>query len=188
MNQDVLVLVVPLRYGLGYPTVNMAGANGHRAGKKSPAYKALAYDVEEAARAAVDAGWKMVEYPCLFICTYYSPHNRVVDGINIGGCEANALTRAGVWADDTLARHPLPGYEPNDPGPERVVIIVQRRAPPVGAVPRAPRKVKPKDEPPPVKAGDDVREVVVNGKIEKWPLSEILRRSTLKTGRGTRER
>ncbi len=138
MNDDVLILRVPLRHGMGYPTANSSG-DGFRGGKKSPSYKALAFDVEEAARAAIEAGWPPIEYPCRIIVTYYRPDRHVVDALNLGSCEANALTRAGVWTDDELAREPILSYQPGSPGEPRVVIMVQRLAPPIGAEPRKPR-------------------------------------------------
>jgi hypothetical protein len=139
VNQDALVLTIPLRCGMGYPTANGAVTGALRAGAKSPAYKALAFDVEEAAKAAVDAGWEPIAYPCRVSITYYRPDRHVVDAGNIGSCELNCLTRAGVWTDDELARPILLDYQPGDPGPARVVVIVQRLAPPLGLAPRAAR-------------------------------------------------
>lgn len=145
---DVLVLTVPLRFGMGYPTANDSGS-AFRGGKKSPAYKALAYDVEEAAKAAMGDGWVPIAYPCRAIITYYRPDRIVVDALNLGSCEANALTRAGVWTDDELAREPILSYQPGDPGEPRVVIVVQRLAPPIGAVARVARPRGPKLPEPP---------------------------------------
>lgn len=139
MSDDVLVLTIPLRHGMGYPTANSSVSGAARGGAKSPAYKALAFDVEEAAKAAVDAGWEPIAYPCRFILTYYRPDRQVVDALNLGSCEANALTRAGIWTDDELAREPILSYQPGDPGPARVLVIVQRLAPPLGLAPRAAR-------------------------------------------------
>ena len=136
---DVLVLTIPLRFGMGYPTANGAVTGALRAGAKSPSYKALAFDVEEAAKAAVDAGWEPIAYPCRLSITYYRPDRHVVDAANCGSAECNALTRAGVWTDDELARPILLDYQPGDPGAARVVVIVQRLAPPLGLAPRAAR-------------------------------------------------
>jgi hypothetical protein len=124
---------------MGCPTANSSVSGAARAGSKSPAYKALAFDVEEAAKVAVDAGWEPIAYPCRFILTYYRPDRQVVDAGNLGSAELNCLTRAGVWTDDELARPIILDYQPGDPGPARVVVIVQRLAPPLGLAPRAAR-------------------------------------------------
>lgn len=123
---------------MGYPTANSSG-DAFRGGRKSDAYRALAFDVEEAAKAAVDAGWEPIAYPCRVSITYYRPDRHVVDAGNLGSAELNCLTRAGVWTDDELARPILLDYQPGDPGPARVVVIVQRLAPPLGLAPRAAR-------------------------------------------------
>jgi hypothetical protein len=136
---DVLVLTIPLRHGMGYPSANRQGKDAFRGGGKSDAYRALAFDVEEAAKAAVDAGWETIAYPCRVSITYYRPDRQVVDAANIGSAECNALTRAGIWTDDELARPILLDYQPGDPGPARVVVIVQRLAPPLGIAPRVAR-------------------------------------------------
>lgn len=158
-SPDVLVLSIPLRFGMGYPTANGAVTGALRAGAKSPAYKALSFDVEEAARAAVAAGWAPIAYPCRVTITYYRPDRHVVDAANLGSAECNALTRAGAWTDDDLARPLLLDYQPGDPGPARVVVIVQRLAPPLGMAPRlarTPRKPALTMNPPELRPGERI--------------------------------
>jgi hypothetical protein len=130
---------------MSYPSENHAGANGFRGGPKSPEAKALAYDVEEAAREAIAAGWQRIEFPCRCSITRYKPDARVADAVNVGGVECNSLTRAGVWTDDEIGRPITLDVQPKSDGPDRVVIVVQRVTAPVGAIPRAPRGQAPRN-------------------------------------------
>ena len=136
------MLTIPLRPGMLYPTAVERGLDGRR-GAKSAAYKALSHDVEEAGRAAVAAGWETIAYPCRAWLTRYAPDARVRDPINHGSCEWNALTRAGVWTDDSLATTTL-DVQPRSQPPDRVVIVIQRLSPIPGATARSPRPVAPK--------------------------------------------
>jgi hypothetical protein len=149
---DVLVLTIPLRAAVRervagewkerparYPSVNHAGVGAARFGRKTPDYVALAADVEAAGRAAVDAGWTTIDHPCRCWITRYVPDARLRDALNLGQCEANALTRAGVWTDDTLAGPITLDVQPRSDPPDRVVIVVQRLTPAPGSVPRAAR-------------------------------------------------
>lgn len=135
----MLVLTVPLRDGARYPSVNHSVRGSASYGAKTDDYNALAADVEEAAGSAVAAGWETIAYPCRAWITRYVPDARVFDALNLGQCEANALTRAGVWTDDQLACPIMLDVQPKCEGPDRVVIVVQRLAPPMGLAPRAPR-------------------------------------------------
>ncbi|MGD0053265.1 MAG: hypothetical protein ABSD03_15790 [Vulcanimicrobiaceae bacterium] len=124
-----------------YPSANHAGADGRRGGRKTVDARALGADVEDTGRRAVEAGWECVTIVggCRASVTYYVPDDRVADGWNVGQVEANALTRAGVWTDDSVARDVVLSVQPRAGGTERVVIVVQRVAAPAGARERAPR-------------------------------------------------
>lgn len=155
MSNDVLVLTIPLRpivrervkgtwteRPARYPSANRPVVGSHAFGRKSPDYRALADDVEDAARVAVEAGWTPIAYPCRVSITRYIPDARVFDPMNLGQAEANALTRAGVWTDDSLARPIQLDVQSNADGPDRVVIVIQRLAPVPGTLPRAARPVQ----------------------------------------------
>jgi hypothetical protein len=175
-SADVLVIeaVTPAQY----PSVNQSVSGSHRAGKKSPGYHDLFNQVVTQGKAAVDAGWQMIVHPCRLTVIRYCPDGRVFDALNLAQTEANALTRAGVWADDTLAQSVHLRFHPHSEGPDRVVIIVERLPAPAGIKPRAPRPRKSKAadvataSTKPVTASHD-RYALLNG--EPIPMEEALR-------------
>jgi len=118
---DVLSITVPI--GAKYASVNSVGANGHRAGKKSPEYKALFADVKAAAETEIKwLGWDKAECECLAMIVRYVADRRRHDAMNLGKCEWDALTEAGVWLDDSLANPCLPMIRYC--APHRVTIVV----------------------------------------------------------------
>jgi hypothetical protein len=143
IQPDVLTLTVPLRT-TSYPSANAQGADAVRFGAKSEEYVELFRDVKELGEAAVAAGWAPIAFPCRVRFTRYIPDARVFDALNIGQCEANAMTRGGAWTDDELG-HEVTLEKLIDPeGPDRIVIIAQRIPARTGAKPRKPRPVQPK--------------------------------------------
>jgi len=118
---DVLSITVPI--GSRYASVNGVGANGHRAGKKSDAYKQLFADVQRAAEAEIArTGWEKATSECFALIARYLPDRRRADSLNLGKCEWDSLTAAGVWVDDSLANPCLPMIRYN--APHRLAIVV----------------------------------------------------------------
>ncbi len=123
---DVLTITVPI---VGrYPSVNHIGRDGLSKGRKSPAYRRLYDTVLKAAREAIAAcRWESVprDEDAFVVATRYCPDRRRLDRWNIGKCEADALTEAGVWEDDCVAEPYLRRF--HDPaGPDRVAFVVMR--------------------------------------------------------------
>jgi hypothetical protein len=139
---DVLVIEVPCPSQ--YPSVNNSVVGSHRSGKKTPGYHDLFNAVHAEGKEALEAGWKMIEHPCRFTLMRFTPDKRVFDAINLAQTECNALTAAGVWADDTLAQDVHLFFCPESDGHDRVVMVITRLPAPVGAIPRKPRPRKTK--------------------------------------------
>ncbi|GAC1502049.1 MAG: hypothetical protein NVS1B2_27360 [Vulcanimicrobiaceae bacterium] len=115
-----------------YPSQNHTGSDGRRGGKKSKEYHALFSAVEDAAMVEVErVGWICAEYLCDASVTLYHPTRIAPDASNLAKCELDALTAAGVWANDRLARpvHFETEYDPQG-GESRIVIVVRRRCAP----------------------------------------------------------
>lgn len=124
---DVLVVTAPL--GARYPSQNHTGADGARFGKKSPEYHDLFAAVADAARAEIErTGWACASFYVEASCTLYRRADRI-DPSNVGKCEFDALTAAGAWASDKLARPVHLEVEIDPEGDERVVLVLRRRYP-----------------------------------------------------------
>jgi hypothetical protein len=137
---DVLVIEIPLMTAR-YPSRNAEVSGSQNYGTKSPEYAKLFATVCAAAEDAVARGWQMVDLPCDFTVTRIVPDFRVRDAMNLGGTEANGLTRGRVWADDTLGTPAHVDVQVNPGGDDRVIIIVRRMFERPGR-PRAPRSVQ----------------------------------------------
>lgn len=125
MSVDVLTLTIAL--GTRYPSKNHEGRDGMRTGRKSEEYRKLFEDIKEAAeREMARTGWNMAECECLTIVVRYMPNHLRADALNLAGCEANALTAAGVWTDDRLAQPVTLHIRYDDEGPHRVTIVVMK--------------------------------------------------------------
>jgi len=125
---DVLAISVPL--GSRYASVNSVGANGHRAGKKSDAYKRLFADVKTAAEAEMARiGWQKASCECFAMIVRYVVTRRRGDASNQGKCELDALTAAGVWDDDSLATPFVSSvcYAPEGGHRLAIVVVKQRQ-------------------------------------------------------------
>lgn len=168
---DVLTLSIPL-LGESYPSKNSEGADSRRDGRKSDAYTRMAKLTQRAAEAAIlETGWTKADCPCLFVLTLIVPNRRRRDALNIGTAEANALTEAGVWDDDTLANPTIKQIVVDDGAPARVSIIVQKTYAPLAGTrhidtvpkprrPRAARPAPPSTVPPPSKVAETNARVV----------------------------
>jgi Holliday junction resolvase RusA-like endonuclease len=118
---DVLSISVPI--GARYASVNHTNAGSHRGGKKSPEYKALFADVKRAAMdAMVLTGWTIARCECFVTIVRYVPDHRQHDAMNLGKCEFDALTAAGIWQDDKWANPCMPWIRYS--APHRVTIVV----------------------------------------------------------------
>ncbi len=123
---DVLSITVPI--GSRYASVNGVGANGHRAGKKSPEYHRLFDDVKTAAETEMKwIGWDKAECECFRDDrSLRSKTGSRHDAMNLGKCEWDALTEAGVWLRTMPVRRTP--YMPMDSlqcaGMHRVTIVV----------------------------------------------------------------
>jgi hypothetical protein len=125
VTPDVLVLWLPLP-DARYPSVNHAGGDAHRGGRKTAQYKRLFALACDAGRRAIAAGWAPVTTSCTVEIVRICPDARIFDVHNLGQLEMNALTRAGVWADDALAG-PVHMDRDTDPGgPDRIVMTIRR--------------------------------------------------------------
>ncbi len=113
-----------------YPTNNALGRDGFRGGRKSEAYKALATAIDDAAKAEIArVGWTTATYYCATELTIYRSTRTRIDAANLGKCELDAMTRAGVWLDDELAK-PYGAETEYDPSaPSRLLVVVRRRYP-----------------------------------------------------------
>lgn len=150
VTPDALIIIVPLRDEVRdrkteptrparYPTVNHQVRGAASYGRKTVDYEALFADVADAGREAVRLGWQTIVYPCRTRIYRFVTDHLVRDALNLGGCEANALTASGVWSDDSVGR-PIELDILVDPaGPDRVFIEIVRIPPPPGIAPRAPR-------------------------------------------------
>ncbi len=126
---DVLSLSVPLPT-TAYPSVNSLGGDGFRGGKKTVAYHALFDAVKAAAEAEMArTGWETADFLVDATLVLVTRSARIRDASNCGKCEMDALTAAGVWLDDALARPWRTDCENDPSGPDRVVIVVRRRYP-----------------------------------------------------------
>lgn len=122
---DVLVLSVPIDGS--YASVNHTGRDGMRFGRKSPAYKKLFADVLAAACFAMErTGWRTTDDDCEVTLTRYVRDRIKRDAANMGKCEFDALTKAGVWKDDSQAKRVILKLLTDPSGADRVVIVVQR--------------------------------------------------------------
>ncbi|TAM91137.1 hypothetical protein EPN42_04560 [bacterium] len=143
-TRDLLQLAIPLQHA-SYPSVNHTGTGLVRAGTKTAAYQDLFATVEAAAAEAVEQGWIPIDAPCRAWITRYCADARIRDALNLGTCEANALTRGGVWLDDRWG-HPITLDTQVDlDGPDRILIVIQRCFAGVDAGPA--RKPRAKSEP-----------------------------------------
>lgn len=120
---DVLAITVPIEGR--YASNNALGKDSHRGGRKSEAYKALFKSVKEAAEdEAMRIGW--VPLPCEHDITIlrYLPARWRTDAMNLGKCEGDALTAAGIWPDDRYANPArfLVRYDAS--GQHRIAIVV----------------------------------------------------------------
>lgn len=155
---DVLVITVPLREIVEerertadgvviverparYPSAKSQSANAATYGRKTIDVRVLALDVEAAAEAALAAGWQPIDKVggARATVTRYVPDGRVFDAWSLGQVEADALTRTGVWNDDSLPTPVSLDVQPNDHGTDRVVVIVQRLTTAEDARTRKPR-------------------------------------------------
>ena len=119
--RDVLSITVPI--GSRYASVNGLGANGHRAGKKSPEYHTLFDDVKRAAEAEIArTGWTTAECDCFAMIVRYVENRKRHDAMNLAKVEWDSLTAAGVWTDDSLANPCLPMIRYSTP--HRITIVV----------------------------------------------------------------
>jgi len=122
------VLVVTAFVPGAYPSVNAVGRDSFRGGRKSPEYVDLFAAVRDAAEAeTARIGWVCAEYPCDVSVTFYHRDKRRRDCSNLAKTELDALTAAGVWVDDTLARAVHLDIEYDPAGESRVVIVVRRK-------------------------------------------------------------
>ena len=159
---DVLALSIPL--GSTYPSVNHLHKDGFIGGRKSDAYKTLFADVKTAAEAEIArTGWETASTECALTVIRYQETRRRSDATNLAKVEADALTAAGVWADDRLAT-PVTLMVRFDPaGQHRLAIVVVKlheattESAQVGkkSAPRRPRAAKPPARPAPF-VGDAV--------------------------------
>jgi Holliday junction resolvase RusA-like endonuclease len=119
---DVLAITVPI--GTRYASVNNVGAGSHRAGKKSKAYKDLYEAVYVEARLEINrVGWEKATSECMAIIVRYIGDRRRRDATNAFKCEADALTAAGVWEDDSLV-NPFLSQIRYQVGASRLAIVV----------------------------------------------------------------
>ena len=131
---DVLVVSAPVPGR--YASVNHLGSGAHRGGKKTPEYHDLFNAVVAAAEAEMQrVAWRIADYPCAVAITLYHRNGIFPDALNIGKCEFDALTAAGVWIDDKYGRPATADTELDPDGDPRVVIVIRRRFPPY--VPKA---------------------------------------------------
>jgi hypothetical protein len=135
---DALIVTAPVPGR--YPTVNSLGSDGFRGGKKSIEYHDLFTAVKDNAESEMlRTGWTMATYYCAVSATLYRNTKRKIDAGNLLKCEADALTAAGVWADDYLARPNTLDVEYDPNGESRVVIIIRRRFPDAFDAPKVER-------------------------------------------------
>ncbi len=132
MNQDVLVISVPIEGA--YPSAKNQTLGPARYGKKSPAYHDVFEKVVTAGKAALADGWEPLKYKCRVTVDRYVPDARLRDAINLGQVEFDALTRAGVWTDDSLANPVLLSVLTGADGIDRVVVTIHRLPPGPGIV------------------------------------------------------
>ena len=125
LSPDVLTVRAILG-GKKYPSKNQEGADGRRGGRKSPQYIALSELIcANATAERLATGWTTASCPCLAVVVLYVPDRQYRrDAFNIGTAEANALTNAGIWADDTLAHEVIKKIVIDPTGPLRVTITV----------------------------------------------------------------
>lgn len=124
---DVLVITVPVPAGT-YPSVNHTGRGVFKKGRKTDEYHELFNAVKTAAEEEMARiGWETATDYCWTSITRYKSTRRKQDVGNLGKCESDALTAAGVWIDDDRAAPVSLDIEYDPAGPDRVVIIVRRR-------------------------------------------------------------
>lgn len=148
---DVLVIEVPLETST-YPSRNHEhGPMNFSA--KSDEYRILFLTIQRAAEEAVSRGWIPIDTPCDFTLTRICRDARVRDALNLGGCEANALTKGGAWTDDTLGAPSHLDIQVDPRGPDRLVLILRRiystSSTPRAARPPAIRRRRGRATPPP---------------------------------------
>lgn len=124
LTRDVLVIEVELSDGK-YPSAN-DGGGAMRFAAKSDVYKRLAATVDKAGSEAVMRGWQTVKTQAEYRVVRVAADRRVRDAANIGGCEANSLSRSRVWSDDCVAAPVSFDVQVDTAGPDRVNIIVMR--------------------------------------------------------------
>src|ERR1700678_4227088 len=119
------VLTFTASLGSRYPSINHQGADGFRGGRKSDTYKKLFADIETAARAEIErTEWATASTECALTVVRYIPDRRRADASNLAKTECDALTSAGVWADDRLPS-PCTLVVRDDPaGEHRLAIVV----------------------------------------------------------------
>jgi hypothetical protein len=183
MTRDALMIEIPLSTTT-YPSRNHELGGGRRYSAKSNAYKILFRAVVDAAICAREHGWQTIDTPCDFSVTRYCSDFRVRDAMNLGGCEANALTQGLAWTDDTLGAPAHVDIQIDPDGYDRVLIILRRQY----SRDREPRAARPitrkrkrgrsRDSSAVLASGaSDGRQAELNGK----PVSENEKQKLLKT-------
>jgi hypothetical protein len=127
-TKDVLVIEIPLRWSR-YPGRNDEIHGGAKFARKSEWYNRLFETVKRAAEEAVAAGWIPLETHCDFSVRRICSDWRVRDAMNLGGCEANALTKGGAWTDDTLGAPAHVDVQVEEGGQDRIELILRRQYP-----------------------------------------------------------
>lgn len=113
--------------GRQYPSKNRELATSDAGGAKSAIYTWLTRATKKAAIEAMTiAEWTMANSPCFFMITLIVPNRQRRDALNLGTAEANALTKVGVWSDDTLALPAIKNIVVDPRTPMRVVMLVQK--------------------------------------------------------------
>jgi hypothetical protein len=130
---DVLTLSIDLQDGK-YASQNSIGKDGFRGGRKSDVYKQVFSAVKRAAEDEIKlTGWTKAECECAVLLIRYIPIRWRVDAINAGTAEFNALTAAGVWADDRLGNPPTLWIRHDPVGLHRISIVVVKLYEPANA-------------------------------------------------------
>lgn len=170
---DVLVVTVPI--AARYPSVNHTGQDGMRTGRKSPEYRELFAAIKESAEIEMaHFGWSKATDLVHTTIVLYRSTKRRQDAGNVAKCELDALTVAGVWEDDSLAKPVVLDIEYDPSGPDRVVIILRKRRTEAVAPPAQSCIVKLKKQAPFAEIADKSDPMgEVNGKPVRR--SEILR-------------
>lgn len=122
---DALVFTLPLEGG-EYASQNAIGKDSFRGGRKSKIYKFVFNNVKDLAEkemARVNWG-PPATCECDVTIYRFIPKRWRTDAINMGTAEFNALTAAGVWADDRLGNPARCVLRYDAPGPHRIVVVV----------------------------------------------------------------